>query len=147
MNTKFYRHIATLFGLGYSKYVPGTLGSLAGLGLCLLLHGYFFVYVGVFIALFSAGVISSRIMEDASGEKDPSFIIIDEFACVFIVFLSVPITPLTLISGFAVYRLVDIFKIPPLKLLERQKGGWGIMLDDLAAAVYANLILRTFALL
>ncbi|MCK5450750.1 MAG: phosphatidylglycerophosphatase A [Candidatus Omnitrophica bacterium] len=142
MKIKIARQIATVFGLGYCPKAPGTIGSLAGLILCVLLHKYELIYLIIFIALFSAGVISSRKIEEETKEKDPSYIVIDEFACIFIAFLSIPITPLTLVIGFGLYRFIDISKIPPLKLLEKYGNGWGVMLDDLAAGIYVNLILR-----
>ena len=52
------------------------------------------------------------------------------------------LTPIYIILGFCLYRAMDILKPPPARQFERIKGGWGIMLDDLAAAVYTNLILR-----
>ena len=139
---KAYRAISTVFGIGRVPAAPGTAGSLAGLFLCLILHGYPVVYVGVFIFLFTAGVISSGRMEEDTGEKDPQSVVIDEFACIFLVYFLVPINVLTIITGFILYRLIDIFKIPPMRSLEKLKGGWGIMLDDLAAGVYVNVILQ-----
>lgn len=134
--------ISTVFGLGYSPYAPGTAGSIAGLGLCVLLHGHFFLYILVFLGIFAAGVISSGKVEEECGCKDPSKVVIDEFACIFLVFLFVPLYPLTLIVGFLAFRIIDIVKIPPMRSLENIKGGWGIMLDDLVAAVYVNVILQ-----
>ena len=139
---KAYETISTVFGIGRVPAAPGTAGSLAGLFLCLILHGYPAVYVGVFLFLFAAGVISAGNMEKETGEKDPQSVVIDEFACIFLVFFLVPISPLTVITGFILYRLIDILKIPPMRALERVKGGWGIMLDDLVAGVYANAALQ-----
>ncbi len=138
--------IATVFGLGYAPIAPGTVGSLAGLGLCLLLHGYIVLYFLVFIVLFAAGIISAGRMEAESGGKDPSCVVIDEFACIFLVFLFVPLKPFFIITGFILYRLIDIIKIPPARSLEDLGGGWGIMLDDFAAGIYANLILQVLKL-
>jgi phosphatidylglycerophosphatase A len=137
-----HKHIATLFGLGYLLVAPGTAGSLAGLVLCLVLHGYPFLYAACFLALFTVGVISSGKVAAEARLTDPSYVIIDEFASIFVVFLFVPITVLTVIFGFALYRLFDIVKPPPIRLIEKARGGWGIMLDDLLAAIYANLILQ-----
>ncbi len=137
-----HKHIATVFGLGHIAFAQGTAGSLAGLVPCLALHGYPFVYAACFLALFAAGVVSSGKVEAETGLKDPSYVIIDEFACVFVVFLFIPITVLTVIAGFGLYRLFDIIKPPPIRFIEKVKGGWGIMLDDLLAAIYANLALQ-----
>lgn len=92
------------------------------------------------------GVISSGIVEKESGTKDPSSVVIDEFAGIFVVFCFLPLRPGVVIAGFILFRLFDIVKPYPIRFLERVGGGWGIMLDDLLAAVYANLALRVILL-
>ncbi len=134
--------IATVFNLGRLPMAPGTWGSLGGLLLCLVLHSYPVVYVFVFIGLFILGVISAGKVETEEGIKDPSLVVIDEFTCIFPVFFLIPLKPAYIFIGFLIYRLMDIVKIPPARSLERIKGGWGIMLDDLVAGIYTNLILQ-----
>ncbi|MDD3089364.1 MAG: phosphatidylglycerophosphatase A [Candidatus Omnitrophica bacterium] len=138
--------IATAFGLGNLPLAPGTWGSLGGLLLCLALHPYPVWYILVFAAIFLAGVRASGRVEKGHSLKDPSYVVIDEFACIFIVFIAVPMHPFYLAAGFALFRLFDILKIPPMKKIEKIKGGWGIMLDDAVAAAYANLVLQVFRL-
>ncbi|MGB2631184.1 MAG: phosphatidylglycerophosphatase A [Candidatus Omnitrophota bacterium] len=139
---KVHEYIATIFGLGYFPVASGTVGSFAGLIVCLLLHRYIFLYVGVFLVLFAAGVISAGKKEAETNQKDPACVIIDEFACIFLVFLFIPLTPLYIIAGFIIYRVMDIVKLPPMRTIEKLKGGWGIMLDDAVAAIYSNIILH-----
>ena len=139
---KIHEKIATVFGVGYIPIAPGTFGSLAGLILCLLLHKFIVIYILTFIALFLIGIISSGIVEKGSGTKDPSHVVIDEFACIFPVFLFVPLNIPLIVAGFILYRLMDIIKPPPIRSLEKIQGGAGIMLDDLLAAIYTNLILQ-----
>ena len=139
---KVHEYIATVFGLGYFPIAPGTAGSLAALPLCLLLHRFTFLYIGLFVVLFIAGVISAGKKEAETGQKDPSCVIIDEFACMFLVFLFIPIEPLYIITGFIIYRIIDIIKLPPIRSLEKLEGGWGIMLDDAVAGIYTNIILQ-----
>jgi len=134
--------IATVGGVGYFPIAPGTAGSFAGLLLCLLLHANTFLYICAFAILFTAGVISSGMVEKGSYQKDPGFIVIDEFANIFPVFLFIPLSVKTIIIGFILYRVFDIIKVPPMKKLEKLHGGWGIMLDDLISGIYANLILH-----
>ena len=134
--------IATVLGLGYFPVGSGTAGSLAGLALCVMLHGNMALYSVVFVLLFAAGVISSGKVEKALGEKDPSMVVIDEFACIFVVFALVPLTTATVVTGFVLFRIIDIVKPPPMRSIERIGGGWGIMLDDLMAGIYSNLILQ-----
>ena len=142
MNKKIADNVATVFGLGRLPLAPGTWGSLAGLILCIALHGNVLLYIMVFICLFVLGVFSSAKMESDSGVKDPSYIVIDEFACMFPVFFLIPLSPAYVLAGFVIFRLLDILKPPPIRQIEKIKGGWGIMLDDLAAAIYTNIILH-----
>jgi len=134
--------IATVCGLGRLPVCPGTWGSLAGLALCILLHRYPVFYVLVFILTFFAGVVCAGKVESEGGEKDPSYIVIDELSCIFPVFFLVPLKIQYILTGFLLYRLMDIIKVPPARALEKIKGGWGIMLDDLAAGIYSGIILH-----
>lgn len=139
---KIHTQISTIFGLGYFPIAPGTIASSAGLLLCVILHRFQTLYLLTFLALFFAGVFSSTKTVKETADNDPAFIVIDEFACIFVVFLFIPLSVLIVIAGFILYRLFDILKPPPIKRLERVRYGWGIMFDDLLAAIYANLILR-----
>lgn len=134
--------IATVLGIGRIGIAPGTWGSLAGLALCLALHENLAIYLIAFVVFFIAGVVSSGKVEAEIGYKDPSIVVIDEFASIFLVFLFVPIKAFTILTGFILYRIMDIIKVPPMRSVERMGGGWGIMLDDLVAAIYTNLILQ-----
>ena len=145
---KLTKNIATLFGLGYLPKAPGTYGSIAGLVVCLLVHGTPWLNYLLFVIFFSIGVIASDKMEKEVGEKDPGYIIIDEFACILLIYISIPLNMLTILVGFTLFRLIDIFKIPPMRTIEKRfPGGWGIMLDDLVAAIYTNLILHVLVAL
>ncbi|MFH1846259.1 MAG: phosphatidylglycerophosphatase A [Candidatus Omnitrophota bacterium] len=139
---RIHQMIATVFGLGYFPIASGTVGSLAGLGLCLMLYKYIVLYVFVFFILFFMGVVSSNHIENEMQVKDPSCVVIDEFACIFLVFLFVPISYSIVLVGFVLYRLIDIIKVPPMRFLEKKHGGWGIMMDDLVGGIYTNLILH-----
>lgn len=144
---RVYSFLATVCGIGHLPVMPGTWGSLAALPLAVFLHEKIIISLIVFAALFIIGVISSEKTEKDYGIKDPSFIVIDEFAGVFLIFLGVPVKPFILIMGFVLYRLMDIVKVQPARSLEKLKGGWGIMLDDLVCGIYTNLILRCLILL
>ncbi|MFH1664808.1 MAG: phosphatidylglycerophosphatase A [Candidatus Omnitrophota bacterium] len=139
----FHNIIGTVCGLGYFPFAPGTAGSFAGLLLCFLLYRNVIVFSAVFVVLFVLGVVSARRIEEETGLDDPSFVVIDEFACIFIAFLFVPMHPEPIITGFIIYRIIDIIKVEPMRSLEKLGGGWGIMLDDLVGGIYTNLILQT----
>ncbi len=134
--------IATVLGAGESPIASGTVGSFFGLGLVYFFQPFIIPYLIVFIILFFAGVIASGKVEDASREKDPHVVVIDEFACIFPVFMGLERNWWIYLVGFILYRVFDIIKPPPARSLEALPGGWGIMLDDLVAGIYAHLILR-----
>ena len=140
-------NIATIFGLGYVPFAPGTVGSLVALPFCLFLHRFPAAYMLTFFVLFIAGVISSNVVEKNTKTEDPTQVIIDEAACMFVAFFMVPLSIPIVIIGFIAYRLFDIFKIPPVNSAEKMGGGWGIMVDDLIAGLYTNLLLQIIVLL
>ena len=142
MDQKISNNIATVFGVGRLPLAPGTWGSFVGLILCMALHGNIILYVLVFFCLFILGVIASTKVEADSAVQDPAYIVIDEVVGVFPVFFLISLSPAYVLAGFIIYRILDIVKPPPIRKIEKIQGGWGIMLDDLAAAVYANIILH-----
>ncbi len=127
-------------------FAPGTWGSLAGLFFFLVLSRNSLACFLVFAALFAAGKISADKMETETGRTDPSEIVIDEFVGIFFVFMYIPLTPFFIATGFVIYRIMDIFKPPPIKSLEKLKGGWGVMLDDVLAGIYTCLVLHLLLL-
>ncbi|HUN65579.1 MAG TPA: phosphatidylglycerophosphatase A [Bacteroidota bacterium] len=136
------RFIATGFFSGYSPVASGTAGSLVGLLI------YFIpgasdtrVLLPLTIAVLILGVLTSRKMERAYGE-DPSIVVIDEIAGMWISLLFIRKSIIAAIAAFFLFRLFDIVKPPPARQAERLGGGVGIMLDDVFAAIYANLLLR-----
>lgn len=144
--------IATLGPLGRLK-APGTWGSAAGLLWWALVvrlahvkgweHELAFDSLVVLTAILLCGVAAAFL-----GKKDPSEVILDEFAAMPLVFLFNPhvyggATSLVFILlGFLFFRLFDITKPFGIKALEKLPGGFGIVLDDVMAAVYANLALQ-----
>ncbi|MFH1877684.1 MAG: phosphatidylglycerophosphatase A, partial [Candidatus Omnitrophota bacterium] len=114
---------ATVFGTGFIPFAPGTWGSLAGLALCMVLHSHLILYLAVFVVLFFSGVFCSGKVEAASGEKDPSIVVIDEFACIFPAFLFVRMDLPIIVIGFVLYRVFDILKVPPMRRMEGLNGG------------------------
>ena len=148
--------IATLGPLGRLK-APGTWGSAAGLLWWALVvrlahqkggpHEFVFDSLVVLTAILLCGVAAAFI-----GKKDPSEVILDEFAAMPLVFLFNPyvyrndkISLVFILLGFLLFRLFDITKPFGIKALEKLPGGFGIVLDDVMAAIYANLALHGIA--
>lgn len=131
--------ISTGFYLGYSPIAPGTVGSLLGVLIYLLLRELVYVYIAVTLLLFIVGFIVSEKAEEIFNEKDSPKIVIDEVASMCLVYIFIKPTWLMVGFGFLLFRVFDIMKPYPAKRLEKLSGSKGIMLDDLVAACYAIL--------
>jgi len=93
--------------------------------------------------VFAAGVPAASRAEVLYGRKDCGRIVIDEFAGYWVAMAFLPATAGYMIAAFFAFRFFDILKPFPARKLERRcSGGWGVMLDDVAAGVYANLAVR-----
>ncbi len=135
--------ISTVFGIGYTVYAPGTMGSLFGLLLYMFIKDIPVVWYVLFIVvLFIIGVLTSDVMEDVYGIKDPSFVVIDEVVGMLIAMIAVPYSTLTAILAFLLFRIVDISKVPPLNWLEKIHGGFGVMIDDAVGGLIVNILLQ-----
>jgi len=136
--------VARGFGVGLLPYAPGTLGTLLGIPIILLLNllpiaGS--VIGAIFLVLLSVWM-SGYASRGLDTEDDPS-IVIDEIAGFVVAMMFVPITLWTVVSGFVLFRIFDIFKPPPANWLDKKcKGGLGITGDDIVAGVYVNIILQ-----
>lgn len=136
--------LASGLGVGLVLPAPGTMGAIWGLPLAwcyTLLPGQVGGWLAA-VAVIAVGVpLCGRAATDL-GRKDPGPVVWDEFATVPLAFLLVPITgPVIALIGFGLHRLFDITKPWPCNRLERLPGGWGIMLDDVAAGLYAAVAL------
>jgi phosphatidylglycerophosphatase A len=135
--------VATGLGSGYSPLAPGTAGSLVGVLLFLPLAGLAWpVQLAATTALTLVGVLAAGRAARLVGRKDPGLVVVDEVAGQWITFLALPFTPVTALAGFLLFRVMDILKPWPARDLERLPGGFGIMADDVAAGIYAQLLLR-----
>jgi len=132
---------ATFGYIGYMPWAPGTWGSLAAACVALGLIDSQAALWGVFLLCLGAGLWSCRYAQACFGASDPGPIVIDEVCGMLIVFLFVPVTPLSLVLGFVGFRLVDIFKPLGIRWLERLRAPWGIMLDDVAGGFLVGIIL------
>jgi phosphatidylglycerophosphatase A len=140
--------LATFFGAGFFPLAPGTLTSL----IVVILYKFFLynlswpVYLLIFLCLFFIGVFVSTHYSTELGKTDPRKIVIDEACGQFIVLFQMPTSWFLLLLGFFLFRLFDIIKPYPIRKVENLKKGWGIMLDDILAAIYTIIIIRIFLL-
>ena len=141
--------VATGFGSGYFPVAPGTAGSAVGLALVIAISRIQskFPWPGPSLAilaalLFAVGVWSAGKAEKAFGRVDPGEVVIDEIVGQIITFLATPkVSWIWLLAGFFLFRAFDIVKPFPARRAERLPGGWGIMLDDVIAGLYALIVL------
>ncbi len=128
--------------IGRLKYAPGTFGSLCAIPLLLLVKNRHELLFVLFFITTAVGIWSSGRAAKILNLHDPSSVVIDEVCGMLTCFLFAPINWYSLGIGFICFRFFDILKPPPIRLLERAPGGIGIVLDDIGAGVFANLILQ-----
>ncbi len=139
---------ATGFGSGFVPKAPGTAGAAVGLVMLMGLNHLWpalfpplaiadsLIYL-LFILVFTLiGVWSADNLAHEWG-KDPSRVVIDEMVGIWITFILVPLTWSHLIMGFIFFRVFDIYKTAGVRRMEELRGGWGVMMDDVLAGVYA----------
>ena len=129
---------------GFLPLVPGTWGTFAAIPIVILVHRVNLVLQGIMALVFAAFAawVAGRAEILLEG-RDPRPIVIDEMAGFLISLLWLPLNPLTLFLGFGLFRLFDIVKPPPISTVEkRMRGGWGVVMDDVLAGVFANAVLR-----
>jgi phosphatidylglycerophosphatase A len=135
--------LGTWFGSGLSPFASGTFGTLAAAPLVALsslfshLSSALFLMIMILIAIWASQVVHGLLKK-----KDPSEVVIDEVAGFLLTMLWIPLSWGTLLTGFLLFRLFDIWKPWPANAAEKRHGGLGIVLDDLVAGLYANLGLR-----
>jgi phosphatidylglycerophosphatase A len=143
------RLIGTAFYTGYAPVAPGTAGSFFALLLFILIPGLRgWPLFGICFFIFFVGVWAGTIIENSEG-KDPSIVVVDEVVGMWIslLFLPFPMHWVVWVVAFLVFRLLDIVKPFPAGWSQSLSGGWGIMLDDVIAGIYTNILIRvTFVL-
>jgi phosphatidylglycerophosphatase A len=134
--------ITSVFYLGHIPVMPGTLGSLGALAVYYFINNNAALYVIVTIVIFLTGMLLCGASEKIYGKKDPKEVVIDEASGMMLSLIFVPYSIWTVITGFVLFRIFDILKPPPLRKIESLAGASGVMLDDVAAAIYTNIILQ-----
>jgi phosphatidylglycerophosphatase A len=141
--------ISTFFGLGYFPIAPGTLTSFV-----VILAYKFYLYqlswplhLLILFLLFLVGVYTSTKFSAESKKKDPRKIVIDEACGQFLVLFRMSEAWFPVLASFILFRVFDIVKPYPIKKVESLPKGWGIMMDDIVAAIYAGVIVKLYLLL
>ncbi len=136
----FAKLFGTGLGTGYLRYATGTFGSL----LAVLLYWFVpklsepVILLSAIVISFVLGVWSSSVLEKEYGH-DPKEATIDEVVGQWIALLFLPKTFLAMALSFSIFRLYDIIKPEPANRLQKLPRGWGVMMDDVMAGIYANL--------
>jgi phosphatidylglycerophosphatase A len=138
------RLIATWFGCGYAPAAPGTVGSAAAILIAWAIHAYVtpleFGLLGMLLAIpgiWAAGVTATQVKL-----KDPGIVVVDEVVGQWITLAgATAFNWQSSLLAFALFRIFDIWKPPPVRQLERLPGGLGIVADDAMAGVYGALLL------
>jgi len=157
------RCIATGFYSGYIPWASGTWGSLVGVALYAIPGASAPFALAVMIAAgFAVGVVTSGRLASVEGNRltrsaatakaifqskghaapDPSIIVIDEIVGMWVALFLLPKTLPAVVCAFLLFRIFDVVKPPPARQLERLQGGWGIMLDDVIAGLFANILIQ-----
>jgi phosphatidylglycerophosphatase A len=136
--------LATVAYCGYFPVAPGTVGSAAGLIVYLLVWWTQsrVIEVALIAATFAVGTWAATHAERYFGGIDPGPVVIDEVLGQLVTLAFIPVGWRAALAGFVLFRIYDVIKPYPANRLETFHGGLGIMSDDAAAGVYANISLR-----
>lgn len=140
--------VATFFGVGRLKPGPGTWGSLATVLLWATANWGIPIAARTWATIIAAAVVTlvgipaATLVARAASIKDPQFVVIDEVAGQLVALIAVPPAWKTFLAGFILFRVFDMWKPFPIRRLERLPEGTGIVVDDLAAGVYALIVMH-----
>ena len=132
--------ISTLFYFGKTPIAPGTMASLITMLIWLLVPLNYFIQIIILIIILILGLISSKIVSEKLNVKDPSEIVIDEVMGMGIALFMLPKEVILYLCAFFLFRVFDILKPSFIYSIQKVPNGWGIMLDDIIAGIFACLI-------
>jgi len=141
---RFSLWMSTGLGIGYMPVAPGTFGTLWGVLLFYLMRNLPWpLTAGITAVLVLFAIFWAQQTEDLLSSHDSSIIIIDEVVGYLVTVIAIPFGIKTMILAFLLFRLFDITKPYPIRAIDqRWGGGWGVVMDDVVAGVFANLSLR-----
>ncbi len=140
---------ATCFGIGYFPVAPGTLTS----AVVVLLYKFLLYrlswpfYLLVFVIIFLSGTYASHVYAQSLRKEDPRSVVIDEAGGQFLALFLIDPSWILCAASFVLFRFFDIAKPFPIKQVEDFPKGFGIMLDDVVAALYAGILLNLYLLI
>jgi phosphatidylglycerophosphatase A len=144
--SKFYRIVANGFGTGKLPIAPGTWGSAlaALLALPLMLVDSNLARIVLIVAAIVFSFICAKSVDMFADEwgEDPGHVVADEMVGMWLTLVGNPLTLVNFALGFLFFRFFDIAKPLGVRRLEAIPGGWGVVLDDVLAGVYANIVLQ-----
>ena len=135
--------LASLFGLGKAPVAPGTVATLIAGVPCFLAAGRFSwqMQLAFSTVVFVIGWYVSANTQSELGRIDPGEVVIDELCGYLVAMAGHPVSFVSILCGFLLFRLFDIWKPWPIRSVEKKlQGGAGIMLDDVLAGIYANVL-------
>ncbi len=143
MNNRLNTIISSFFFLGNSPIAPGTAGTLGAIPLYYLMVTYLgdIQYMVCLLLLTVLAIKVSTNAEKIYKREDPGEVVIDEVVGFLVTMAFIAPTILNVALGFFLFRALDILKPFPCRRLEKLHGGYGIVLDDVAAGVWANILL------
>ena len=141
---KLIKLIASCLYLGYVPYAPGTFGSAFGLGIYFLTRANSTIYLLAVVTTTILGFFVCNKAEKIFGHKDARRIVIDEASGMLIALMFIPYDIWTVWLCFVLFRFFDGVKPYPLRRLQRLRGAWGVMLDDIGAGIYVNICIQIF---
>jgi len=142
--------IGTFLGIGRMRPGPGSWGSAATVLLWAALAYNLApglrapVAIGLAVMVTLIGIPAATRVARGAGTKDPQFVVIDEVAGQLVALIAVPLAWKSFLAGFILFRVFDIVKPPPVRQLEAIPEGAGIVLDDIAAGLYALIVMHLF---
>ena len=142
MMKHFNKLCATFFYIGLLPTAPGSLATIAGMALSYAMAGNAALYIGVTVIITLIGFAVGGQVEESVGKKDPGCIVIDEVSGALIACYALPHTAPVMWTVFFLFRAFDMFKIFPGNKFEGLKGSAGIMLDDIMAGIYTNIVMQ-----
>lgn len=135
------RWVATWFGSGRASFASGTWGSLAAMPLAVVGAAWPAAGLAFAVAIFAIGVVAAGRVAASLGDDDPGVVVVDEVVGMILAALGAGLHPVNLGLAFLLFRFFDIVKPFPCRRLEHLPGGWGIMMDDVMAGLYALAVL------